>query len=1699
MRILKIVCITLALLSVNSVMAQTVVTDANIDDLFNVNALQAGGDYVLSGVTQSRTFTIGGVNINAPLIIDGSPLPDNVTVIVQFQGTVLFQGGAAGSSISGITIQPSGHAGSGLSLQGVTNIVIGANNAKRTVIRNFNSNGIELNGASNIDIINCAIYNNGNQSNGNTNGILVFENSNNIDIENCYIGLDENGNRDVNNISNKENGLTISRGANNVNIIGNVISDNGPVSAAWNVSGSAEFAGVGISAQGGGRPNAIVLRDNIVGLNIDGSDDNLYGNHRLGIWCYQADDLTFENNVISGNGRGANANSDNPPDGRTDHATGLYMSEVTSSTISGNIVGLDALGLQAMPNNGNGIQLDGCTNITVENNTIGGNGRNGVFVEEDEDVAGGSGASGSNIIVRNNNIGLNVNNGPVGNGHAGIESNSNTTTIEGNIICANSRLGILLRPGIEGGNGQGAPKAFSGNNITNNHIGVLSDLTTSYPNEEGGIKIVDVNANGLNAANSGHTIADNVIMQNIDGASNDGDGFGIYIGGTDANLNLLSENIISCNDGEPIILGTTFGGDDPGNDDKQVPEISISASNVNFVRGYGEPGDIIELFRKSEAFDPNNTGCGCDAREFLTSTTIDNNGEWEIVANGFQYDEVSATARTNAQPGQNNTSPLACKEVRPAIVTTEDVCEGEVVDFIFDEHEALQLIINIGTQDLGNAVGNIIFTDQINVVDGQPINYQWTSTQSGTLYIQVTSVEGINTSNSVVYQFEVYPQPTFGVTSAAPDLVCPNYDTSNVQISGVDASHTVQWYASTDGVNFTAMNPNPGNPFQDTHDVQTWYYGEIIDDTPNACAANSDTVMIDVRDIVEPTIDLNIDNSGTCSGDEWNFSVSLTNAGPNPTINWFVNTDLRSNDLNFSPNDLVNGDEVIIEVVINDTGCVNSTVLNDTVEIDGIIDVETPMVTIIPDQSSICLNDTAIFTAIPTNGGDSPLYNWYINGNLVVGPTAVDTLAIDTLRSDDVVSVVMISNFVCLTDTASDEADTSINVGVVEVQVDITPTSADICLNEEVCFYATPANGGANPVFTWYLNGNDIQSGPVDSLCSNTFQDGDELFVMLTSDLACAQDDPFDSSEVVVINVSTQDPTINVVASTDSTCLGAPVDFVASGNNWGQDPVFYWLVNGVITDTITGLDAQPPLTLTLTDFNTGDVISASVTSSLSCAGNPIAIDTADPVVIDTNINAGLTMQLLNDATCSNDDVVIGLTPYNSGDSSRMVVYVNGLPVFNVDYPDGILTTSLLNDGDSISVVLYPTGECAGDSVIIDTSLIISLDPLLSPTFTLDKSVDVFCEDSSATFCGIDTANLGSAPIWSFYYNGQKIDEEIDPDTTYCVTLDDINDGDEVSMVVHGSYQCSRADSVVRSEEISLQPGSAINLNLSSNINDTCYLEDEMSFIFTVTDDIDPDANTNYQWLVNGQELDHDDLTYTHEDPLSGDVIAVMVTTDQRCVDTQVAIDSVTLNFSYPVEAEANQSDFDQYQLGEVIVLDGTGSTTIDDDPNEEPIYYLWSHFINDEHDTLQFGADPLVHIDYELNDEQMNEFIVNESRYRILVSNAFCWDTAWVTPVVADTFEIPNIFTPNEDGQHDVWQFRNPHIHPELEVHVFSRWGREELFTHDGSSPYEEYNAWDGTYDGEPVPAGTYYYIVNTDPHNPEKNIVRKGHVNIVR
>ena len=112
----------------------------------------------------------------------------------------------------------------------------------------------------------------------------------------------------------------------------------------------------------------------------------------------------------------------------------------------------------------------------------------------------------------------------------------------------------------------------------------------------------------------------------------------------------------------------------------------------------------------------------------------------------------------------------------------------------------------------------------------------------------------------------------------------------------------------------------------------------------------------------------------------------------------------------------------------------------------------------------------------------------------------------------------------------------------------------------------------------------------------------------------------------------------------------------------------------------------------------------------------------------------------------------------------------------------------------------------------------------------------------------------------------------------------------------------------------------------------------------------------------------------------------------------------------------------------------------------------------------------------------------NDTKYTITItakSGCKVSDDVFVT--VVEPF-VPNAFSPNGDEINDTWAIKYLDTYPKAAIQIFNRFGQIVYKA-------EPFIFWDGTFNGQAIPVGVYYYILA--PNNGRKNIA--GSLTIIR
>lgn len=116
--------------------------------------------------------------------------------------------------------------------------------------------------------------------------------------------------------------------------------------------------------------------------------------------------------------------------------------------------------------------------------------------------------------------------------------------------------------------------------------------------------------------------------------------------------------------------------------------------------------------------------------------------------------------------------------------------------------------------------------------------------------------------------------------------------------------------------------------------------------------------------------------------------------------------------------------------------------------------------------------------------------------------------------------------------------------------------------------------------------------------------------------------------------------------------------------------------------------------------------------------------------------------------------------------------------------------------------------------------------------------------------------------------------------------------------------------------------------------------------------------------------------------------------------------------------------------------------------------------------------------------------MVTTTYFVSVTSDEGCTSTDSVTVTIIPTIHFPDGITPNGDGKNDTWVIDYIDEYPNHVVEIYNRWG-ELLYR---STDYK--NDWNGTYNGENLPVGTYYYVIEL---NDDKTKPFTGPITVLR
>ena len=353
------------------------------------------------------------------------------------------------------------------------------------------------------------------------------------------------------------------------------------------------------------------------------------------------------------------------------------------------------------------------------------------------------------------------------------------------------------------------------------------------------------------------------------------------------------------------------------------------------------------------------------------------------------------------------------------------------------------------------------------------------------------------------------------------------------------ATNSVGPYCQGDTLHFSAAPVNGGsNPQYDwivdgvlsqTGSVDTFFTDllhngsivQVVLHSNSACVTTStDTAstFIAINSAVTTSVIISPDTS-VCPNSPVTFQAMSLNEGTTPQYQWFVNGVAVPGATTSSFNSLIGPNDSLISVQLQSSlRCVVNPIATDTSHV-LLLQNLTPAVAVSSDANvGTCQGDSVHFVASPTFGGNTPTFEWFLNGVSTGIASSDSTFTFPANISRDSVSIRLVSSLVCLSNTVATNYSFIQATPSVVPSVSISSFPIIVCEGQPLSFTAQSSNGGVSPVYTWTVNGNAVDTGI--TFNAGVLPNSDTVAIIMNSSIQCANP-PQVSSQFIVNNLIT--------------------------------------------------------------------------------------------------------------------------------------------------------------------------------------------------------------------------------------------------------------------------------------------------------------------------------------------------------------------------------------------------------------------------------------------------------------------------------------------------------------------------------------------------------------------------------------------------
>ena len=678
--------------------------------------------------------------------------------------------------------------------------------------------------------------------------------------------------------------------------------------------------------------------------------------------------------------------------------------------------------------------------------------------------------------------------------------------------------------------------------------------------------------------------------------------------------------------------------------------------------------------------------------------------------------------------------------------------------------------------------------------------------------------------------------------------------------------------------------------------------------------------------------------------------------------------------------------------------------------------------------------------------------------------------------------------------------------------------------------------GGGDVTGVWSTSGFGTFSSPTDNLNNvyvasalDTLISPIQLILTTTGPCPVLKDTIF----------LTVDPSPIVSASADQVlCENNPNVFL-SGNVTGGASTGYWTSSGSGTFSPDSTDLNATYIPSPADISAGSVdLSLISTNFGSCLAE------SDTMTVTYTTAATVVADAQDTLYACENNAVVGLGGSVSGATSTGAWISSGTGVFSPDNLD--LNASYqpsIGDISNGSVWIKLESTSNGGCIPVQDSVLIIFTP--PPSVDAGANFLACSNDASVDLAGV-ISGATTTGIWTGG-NGTYSTSDTDLNATYIPTATEVSNGTMFLTLTSTNNGGCIADNDIVQINFVAPPFANFNYTEECLYNASDFTD----FSLPVYGNLD-----SWQWDFGGQGTSTNQNESFNFSVAGTYDVQLIVGTDVGCYDTAIvqvdAYEIPVAGFSYTASCPNNQ-----------IIVDFTDESTSVNDPIDFWYYDFGGQGTSAQQDPTQlFSANgdytilqivgtsngcydtitqqlnvpalPVADFSYNTNNG-MNigaifnfintstdaisynwDFGNNETSVEVDPSNTYfsngtytvtllatgdlgCTDsTSQVITINTVTTEIntliPNAISPNDDGKNDVWKLEFLDLlYPDAYVVVYNEWG-QMLFESTG------YNTpWDGRFNGELVPDGTYYYVIDLKYHNDPELDIFKGTILVLK